>query len=361
MVCRVCSEGTYGRFYMLLPVMKLRGNNFMKTGNCKLSHKIIDRIMHPTVFVEDENGNISEINNIEGHEFNLLFSLSLKQNCFGQVKGIHYKNMKLEIGFRSKQTYYNILNNLQLKGYIRIDNRRNDGYWDCTILNNVFNGEEDYKKGYFNTNRAFLHSPEFRRLSTNEKKLCIKLAMCYQEEHCEKYGLQIYPETMAKWIGLKTTSLIYRYMENISKFFPNERREGIQGELIYFPKGNKVPFTTTNKTEREHYLTHKIKCFCHDFKIAYTLKDLKDLIILMGQYASKGIGKLYGTICDVLISKRSIEPALINSLLSSKVSKGGQASSKTAAKLDRNTLLTFKADWYQQPIYASMFPTIIYD
>lgn len=296
----------------------------MRIANCKLSYQIINRIMQPKIPLNDPSGNTIEVNNITGTELDLLVFMSIRQNPWGKVTGIYYKDACLELGYSCKQTFYNAIHGLEYKEYIAINYNIHDEYWECTILNNVFDNDEDDKKGYFNTNRAFLHSPEFRNLKLNEKKICIYLAMSYQESHWKQYGLKIYPETIAKKIGLITTSLVYSYMENINKFFPNKReKSNSNGEIFVLPKGNFIPFDCKQKTEREHFLTHKFTYFCRIFKISYTLKDLKDLIILIGQYAVVGIGILYGTICDVLLRYRSIQPALINRLLSERRGRAG--------------------------------------
>lgn len=297
----------------------------MRIGNCKLSYSITEKIMPKTIIVTDEKGEQLEKNNVTANEIDLLISLSLRQDPRGKVEGIHYKDMQLEIGFKSEQTFYNILRGLEEKGYIKINYYVNSCFWEITILENIFMNKEDDQKGYFNINRAFLYTPEFKKLKANEKKICIKLAITYQESNCEKYGLKIYPKTIANWIGIKTVSLVYRYLDNIAQFFPFSFTAGKEGTLIHFLPNNLKPFISTKNTEREHFLLHKIKHFCRVYKIAYTLKDLNDLIILMGQYASKGIGKLFGTICDVLIKKRSIEPKLINSILSGNYGRNGQA------------------------------------
>ncbi|HBF76729.1 MAG TPA: hypothetical protein DDX02_02710, partial [Clostridiaceae bacterium] len=47
----------------------------------------------------------------------------------------------------------------------------------------------------------------------------------------------------------------------------------------------------------------------------YTSKDIKDLIILLGQKAALGIGKVQSVIHYVLEQYNSIQAALINKLL----------------------------------------------
>lgn len=277
--------------------------------------------MLPKLHIKDFDEQIIEVNNITSNELDLLLYMSLRQDPWGKVIGLYYKDVVLDLCFSSKQSFYNSLYGLEDKGYIKINYDRKDEYWECIILDNIFLDSKDDNKGYFNTNRDFLHTPEFRSLSLNEKKICIKLAIQYHEQHCEGFGMSIYPKTVSKWIGVKSTALIYKYIENISAFFPSVIKKGTLGNMFHFGNHNYVPFIKADASEREHHLLHKLKYFCRSYSIAYTIKDLKDLIVLIGQYAAKGPGRLYGTICNVLLSKRSIEPALINSLLSGKNGK----------------------------------------
>lgn len=287
----------------------------MRIANNKLSYKIIDKLMQPAIQVITERGDLVEIQNVTSTEIDFLLYLSSIQNEFGKVIGVHYKTAMLELSLKCKQTYYNSIRGLEEKGYI-LSSQGKGGYWDFLIVDNMFLNDDDDKNGYFNTNRQFLFEPEFKALKANEKKLCIKLAISYQEDNFNKFGLHVYPKTIAKWLGIKSVGLVFNYMESIEMFFPSTRKDGVEGELFVIEKGNAVPFNTTGQSERENHLTHKFKYFCSTFKIPYTTQDLKDLIILVGQYAKKGLSKVYRVIFDVLLSKRSVEPKLINSILS---------------------------------------------
>lgn len=290
----------------------------MRFSNCKLNYKIIDKLMLQTTYIKNDMGELIESNNITSSELDLLIYMSTKQDAFGNVSGIYYKDVVLDLCLKSKQTFYNALYGLENKEYIKINYNRKDEYWECTILNNVFSNSKDDKKGYFNTNLYFLHTQEFRSLSLNEKKLCIKLAIVYKIEKCQNTGLRIYPSKMAKWLGIKSTSLIYGYIENIKEFFPNTVKTAIWGNIICFEKNISTSEVNCIKSEKEHYLMHKLIYFCRNYRINYTTKDLKDLIVLISQYAARGPGKLFSTICNILLSKKCVEPALINSVLSGK-------------------------------------------
>ncbi len=284
----------------------------MRIGNTKLANSIVKRLQPKFLELKDSEGNTYIERNVTNKEFDLFMYLALRQDPFGKVEGIYYKDLMIEIDV-CKQTFYDTLNGLERKQYIKVS-KFNADYFDVQILNNKFADKKDDEKGYININRAFLHSWSFKRLKVNEKKIILWLLMSYKPST----GLKIYPQKIAKMLDLKTKSmtLIYNYIENIKEFFPYSRIKGEKGDLVYFHKGNDTIIYKTQKTDREQYLEHKIKHICRIFKISYTMKDLKDLIILIGQYAAKGIGKVFSIISDVLIKKRSIEPKLINSYLS---------------------------------------------
>lgn len=285
----------------------------MRVTNCKLSYAIIDKLMQPDVTAKDRFGQEYAARNVTATEFDLLFYLSVRQDPWGRVQGVYYKDVAKELCFASKQTFYNALYGLRDKKYINIfPVSLYEDTWDIVINDNMYIDEKDDRKGYFNTNRAYLHTPEFYKLKVNEKKLCILLTKKYQTNNFMKYGLDICPDTIASWLGIKSTSLVFEYMENIKIFFPHKRVTKGKGEIFHLYKDNSIPSDNKLISENERFYNHKIIAFCRNHNIDYTVETLKDLIILIAQYASISIGRLFGTICDVLLNKRSIEPKLIH-------------------------------------------------
>lgn len=280
-------------------------------GSAKLSYAIINKICStPTLWVKDPENECKkiEVTNVTDLELKLLLDLTLLQDQFGHIKDFDAKSFSLRHNC-SIQSYYNARDGLELKEYIRVVPQKPD---DMQILDNMFRDENEDTKGYFNTNKEFLFSKEFQDLKVNEKKLAIQLAIKYNAVDRANFGLKIGVETLAKMIGIKTVSLIYKYMESLHYLFPNYRKKTEAGSFIYIDKEINDYKNTYTASERETFLEHKIKQFCRFFKINYTMADLKDLIILLGQYASYNKGLLTSVVLDVLIKKKSIEPALIN-------------------------------------------------
>lgn len=283
--------------------------------NNKLSKSIINRLMKPTVTIKVEivPGIFEEreIPNVTATEIDLLLYLSKIEDTFGNVKGLYYKDVCKDLDC-CKQTFYNALKGLETKGYIAINfNYKEQKYWDLTILNNIFTNEKDDKKSYLNTNKKIFYTTEFRNLKANEKKLVIHLALIYNPER----SFSFYPERVCKWVGIKSISLAWEYLNNISIICPFIVVRGKISDKIKIEANNFSLTDLNTTTERENFLNHRLRYLCKKSKIGFSNKDIKDLIDLLGQKASAGISKVISVICYVIETYKSIQGALINKLL----------------------------------------------
>lgn len=69
--------------------LKKKGENNMRISNCKLSYKIIDKIMLSKLHII-KDGQTIEINNITSNELDLLLYLSLRQDPWGKFVKENY-------------------------------------------------------------------------------------------------------------------------------------------------------------------------------------------------------------------------------------------------------------------------------
>ena len=288
----------------------------MNITNARLSYQIIDKMRYPTVIVKDQDtGETQELPNVTSKEIDLLIYLSTKQNAFGQVQGVYYRDFCLQNGC-CPQTYYNAKGGLENKGYIVVNYRgKEDGTLDLLINDNIFVSQQDYKDGYFSTNKAFLHSPEFRSLKANEKKIAILIAIKKTKADNKGQEFKLYPKTIAKWIGVKTVSHVYRYMKSLDFLFPATRVDGNEGDMFVIDKKIKRKYNYQSQTRysaRELYWFHRLKNFFKRYNITYTLKDLKDLVVVVYQYDAYNRGLLHTTMMDLLLQYRSAVPKVIN-------------------------------------------------
>ncbi len=291
----------------------------IRIGNCRLSNTIIDKILFDKT--------------ITSIEIDILLWLSLKQDEFGKIEGVRYAEVCEDIRI-SNQTYYDCIARLEFGQYITVSECNRFG-WDIIINDNIFLGEEDYKKGYLTTNRAIIHNPIFYKLKANEKKLVLKI-LTTKKDFLGKGGSDsqdffLYVTTIKNWLGITNKYLIDSYMKSLANIFEIYRfKKGEKGEKIGYVIKNTNPIQRYisrwpsaedfKKTEKEQFLSHKFKAMCRRKHIKYTLQDIKDLITLTTQYAKKiGLCSFYYIITRVLEAKKSIECKLINAIISNKI------------------------------------------
>ncbi|MBU3173398.1 hypothetical protein [Clostridium estertheticum] len=295
--------------------MKLTIDKQMRLTNNKLSKKIIDKLMKKNINIPLEASpeifEQTEVPNVTSIEFDLLMYLALIQDQFGNVKGLYYKDVCKDINC-CKQSFYNSLDGLHKKGYILINySYKEKSYWDLTIIDNVFMNERDDKKSYLNINRKLFFTKEFRLLKVNEKKLIAHIALIYNE----KSNTNFYPVRICEWLEINSITLAWDYLKNILPICPFIVVPGKLGDMIRFESNNLILIELNTNSERVNYLTHRLKYLCKKSKISFTNNDITDLIILLGQKASAGIGKISSVILYVIESYGTIESRLINKLL----------------------------------------------
>jgi len=238
-------------------------------------------------------------------EIDFILYLSKIQNEFGNIRNLHYADVCLYLNI-SKQTFYNIKNSLESKKIIRVD-WTNQINWNITLLDNQFINYNDYKQGYINTNKDFLYTPEFKNLKLQEKKLVLKLLKVSRADATFKISIP----KLKEWLGTDNKNLIVSYINNISKFFDIT----VSNDNVLYIFKLSLKSNVAEKTEKENYLLYAITTYCRMHKISYTIDDLKDLVIMFGQYKNK-LNKLIQAIIDTCLHYHCIIPKLINSIVS---------------------------------------------
>lgn len=277
----------------------------------KLSRKNVEKLLAPTVFI-NRNGQVEEVpNTTSANDIQLYIELSKRQSVLGRIDDVDYKEF-IEILGCSKGTFYNSLERLEKLEYIRSVSDRK-GYWDITILDNIFISKEDYKQGYMRTNVDFLYSDKFKKMSFVEKKICLYLHL-NKNKHRK---LEIYLSNLAKSIGIKIISVVKAAIENIIEFFPCMTVDTEQGKKLVFENSKTVK---NEETENANYIKHRLKTFCTRHNIKHTEKDIDDVCVLSGQYSHKlTFAKFISIMLDVVYKNtvnRWLKPEYINYMCS---------------------------------------------
>lgn len=252
---------------------------------------------------------IENLNNIikccTSKEIDFILYLSSICNEFGNVRGLHYSDVSLKLNINNS-TFYRLIDSLTMKGIITSDYSRAWGSWNITINNNIFKTKEDYKKGYIQTNKDFLFSYEFRSLDVKVKRLALALIKVDRTEKNFKISI----EKLKKWVGCDSSSKVLDYIEILKKWF----NVFCKDNMFYFSLKNKAQ--KAKNSNKENVLAHKIASICRIYNITYTLKDLNDLITLFKQYSERKLNLLRRAIFESTYTYKSIEPALINHIVS---------------------------------------------
>lgn len=233
------------------------------------------------------------------------------QNELGNVRGINYKFTCLDIHV-SKQGFYNILKSLEEKGIIIINWLNSEKDWSFTFINNKFLDYKDTRKGYLKTNFFFLHELDFKNLNVKAKKLILKLLKVYRPDK----QFRMSREKLQEWAGVKNQEELETYIDILRKYF---NITDFKGLLIIKLKRYNQRYTDTDLYKS---LSHRIKTFCSNYSISYTMDAVKELYFIFKdnwEEFNKVVAALSDTVFryrhDGSYRIRSIEPGLIKSML----------------------------------------------
>lgn len=150
-------------------------------------------------------------------ESNVFTFLVRYQDEDGLVIGVHYKDVMDEVGFKSRQTFYNALHSLREKGLISYAQNAKGDY-DVTVLDN-----EGYTKqeqhDYVNMNRNIFYDNAYYKMKSGEKYLLMSLmrATAKQRGRYVRSVKGFLDDMMEK---LKVTRrVVFSYLHTLKKYF----------------------------------------------------------------------------------------------------------------------------------------------
>lgn len=209
---------------------------------------------------------------VTSKEVDFMIYISRFQNDDGHVEGVHYKEV-CENAKMSYQGFYDVKQSLIEKGFITSDKSNRIDH-DITILNNVFKNEEDYEKGYINTNHNIFYTKEFRDLKAGAKLLAMVIMKASYSGIGEwRIGTGKFYDKYTKIFNV-TKRVLRTYLMQLKKFFSI----GIKDGIYYMRPMNIVYRKPGQKTENESYTEHEVEVTCrrNRIKILYP-NDIKDV------------------------------------------------------------------------------------
>lgn len=262
----------------------------------KIRKSVIDKILN---------------NKCTGAEIKFLLYVMQFQSNKGTVRHVRCKDVCFAISI-SKQSFYNILNSLVEKNIIKVK-KQSFGEYSIEIINNAFTEYKDFGKdnGYITTQYEFLHEPSFQNLKLNAKRLALKMMRVLYRLDSDKLFKVSY-KTMLDWISIKNKRILLQYLISLEPYFVIY----YNGDSCAFRlrKVNPVSHYRVKNTETYKYLHYRFLHICRKHKIAYTLKDFTDFILLFRQYPKKH-KQLFFAFIRTTKKLKMLQPALIHSII----------------------------------------------
>ena len=180
-----------------------------------------------------------KLNNVSRTEMNIFLQCVRYQDEEGQVVGAYYKYFMDLLGFKSKQTFYNVLRSLSEKKLLSYT-QNVKGDYDIYVENQAYLHQE--KPDYIDLNKVIFQSKEFFRLKAHEKYMLLDLMrstalnkgirVIRVEEFYQKYckALQV------------SKRIIQIYLHTLRKYFSVHIKDGkyyikfLGGKLFEKPK-----------------------------------------------------------------------------------------------------------------------------
>ena len=194
-----------------------------------------------------------KLNNVSRTEMNIFLQCVRYQDEEGQVVGAYYKYFMDLLGFKSKQTFYNVLRSLSEKKLLSYT-QNVKGDYDIHVENQAYLHQE--KPDYIDLNKVIFQSKEFFRLKAHEKYMLLDLMrstalnkgirVIRVEEFYQKYCkalqvskriIQIYLHTLRKYFSVRIKDGKYFIKFLGGKLFEKPKR-AIKGKRSTYISNN---------------------------------------------------------------------------------------------------------------------------
>lgn len=239
------------------------------------------------------------ISDLSGRELDFYLYLIKRQNAIGKTDGVYYRDV-METLHMPRSTFYSILDELQVKGYIYLCDLNEGVGFNIYVIDNKFLDKSDYKEGYVNINLDFILSEEFILLNVNLKKFFLRLLSL----QANRKSVKLLKDTLK---GYK----VNRMMAELGRMF-NIVPDG--DGYLFSIKPHLLKVLNNGK-----YLEYeqKLVMYCRNYNISYTAKELSDSIKTIINGVSWGRRKMamIHKALDKIRELRRLQPKLITYMI----------------------------------------------
>lgn len=264
-------------------------------------------------------------NKITSKEFDLLFLLCGKQNENGTVENVYYRDICSELEC-SKATFYNIINGLSDKGFVKKQPKTspredfniilldNDFSNDLVAIENDDDGNitkwKTLYRDYVETDYSFLYEKKFHDMPVGAKRMALYYLNIYHSKEFKdirkmwqpKHHLKRDKNGLSTILGVKPRSILHYYeilddyihLESNKFCSGNGHYEAGKRDIVYIRKSFtgkvKRSFTERNVVKQKKIPVnffadeHRVKTFCRKQKIGFDKLSLNDVTGFFNQY-----------------------------------------------------------------------------
>lgn len=236
-------------------------------------------------------------------EIDLMMYISQFQDNYGIVKGIDYKEVITNIQIR-KSTFYKLLYSLEEKAILEINYFNEHGYWEVTIIDNVFACEKDYKKGYLKINYEVLHSEEFKKMTKSEKLIVINLIKINDFRIAK---IKITYKKIKEWTD-KSMRSVKKFIKTLKSVFNIIQKDNSCLIDCCFGFGCRV--ASEVDIRNKHLIEYRLK----KEKSELNEKYIKDTITVLKQYRVNSIDMIIQLVDKSINDCGTLMPKYINTM-----------------------------------------------
>lgn len=215
-------------------------------------------------------------------QVDMMIYLSRYQSDSGVIKGVHYRSVCKDIGM-SKQSFYNVLRSLEVKGLISLQREKLDSMdWNITILDNdctaINNGSE--KGQYVNTNQCIFYLESFRMLKAKEKLLAMYLLRrCAENRGSIRMTVSNFREHYTELLQVSSRTL-RGYLASLKEYFSIGDKEGMR-----YVRSKRDMIKRSTMSERTRLHEYLVKVACRRCRISNPdYNAVKETAYLLHQY-----------------------------------------------------------------------------
>lgn len=239
-----------------------------------------------------KHSKLAELSGLTSKEMDLFFYLIRFQDDYGNVIGVHNREVCRLMGM-CKQSFYNALHSLQAKNIVSVE-KNSDCDYDVHIIGNDCSTEELRKEGYIQMDLPVFRSEEFLRLKGHEKYMFLELYWrnlnSKKKSKSFEVGVNNFYNKVAFVKALGVSKRVIRsYLHSLKQFFSIGIKEG-KYYITYKKSLFKCERGSFSNNEKRN--CHLVRTGLRRSRSTGNLKDIYDTAKLLDQY--KGIAARLG-------------------------------------------------------------------